>query len=89
MTILLMLILFVDKNEEGLLIIIDGKVTNIAVETLMVDDEIGVREGFFDRVVTEPVVGIFDALSEDCKLFDVNFVIAVEDGKEEGLIDTF
>ena len=79
-----------DENEDGLLITINGEVTNIAVETLMVDEEIeGVREGFLERVVSGPVVGIFEVLSEDCKLFDVIFVIAVEDGNEEGLIDPF
>ena len=79
-----------DENEDGLLITINGEVTNIAVETLMVDEEIeGVREGFLERVVPEPVVGVFDVLSEDCKLFGVIFIIAVEDGKVEGLIDPF
>ena len=76
--------------DEGELIIVDGDVTRVVLETLMVDEEIeGVMEGVFEGVVLEYVVDFLEVVSEDCIFVDVVVSIAVEGDKEEGMIDSF
>ena len=76
--------------DEGVLIIVDGDVTKVVLETLMVDEEIeGVMEGVFEVVVPESVVDFLDAVSEDGIFVDVVVFIAVEGDKEEGMMDSF
>ena len=76
--------------EEDVLIIVDGDVTKVVLETLMVDEEIeGVMEGVFERVVLEYVVDFLEVVSEDGIFVDVVVSIAVEGDKEEGMMDSF
>ena len=76
--------------DEGVLIIVDGDVTKVVLETLMVDEEIeGVMERVFEGVVPESVVDFLEAVSEDGIFVDVVVSIAVEGDKEEGMMDSF
>ena len=76
--------------DEGVLIIVDGDVTKVVLETLMVDEEIeGVMEGVFEGVVTESVVDFLEVVIEDGILVEVIVFVAVEGDKEEGVIDPF
>ena len=76
--------------DEGELIIVDGDVTKVVLETLMVDEEIeGVMEGVFERVVLEYVVDFLEVVSEDGIFVDVVVSIAVKGDKEEGMVDSF
>ena len=74
--------------DEGELIIVDGDVTKVVLETLMVDEEIeGVMEGVFERVVLEYVVDFLGVVSEDGIFVDVVVSIAVKGDEEDGMID--
>ena len=76
--------------DEGVLIIVDGDVTKVVLEILMVDEEIeGVMEGVFEGVVPESVVDFLEVVSEDGIIVDVVVSIAVEGDKEEGMMDSF
>ena len=76
--------------DEGVLIIVDGDVIKVVLETLMVDEEIeGVMEGVFEGIVTESVVDFLEVVSEDGIFVDVVVSIAVEGDKEEGMMDSF
>ena len=76
--------------DEGVLIIVDGDVTKVVLETLMVDEEIeGVMEEVFEGVVPESVVDFLEVVSEDGIIVDVVVSIAVEGDKEEGMMDSF
>ena len=76
--------------DEGVLIIVDGDVTKVVLETLMVDEEIeGVMEGVFEGIVTESVVDFLEVVNEDGIFVDVVVSIAVEGDKEEGMMDSF
>ena len=76
--------------DEGVLIIVDGDVTKVVLETLMVDEEIeGVMEGVFEGVISETVVDFLEVVSEDGIFDDVVVSIAVEGDKEEGMLDPF
>ena len=76
--------------DEGVLIIVDGDVTKVVLEILMVDEEIeGVMEGVFEGVVPESVVDFLEVVSEDGIIVDVVVSIAVEGYKEEGMMDSF
>ena len=70
--------------DEGVLIIVDGNVTNVVLETLIVDEEI---EGVFEGVVPEPLVNFLELVIEDGRFVDVVVSIAVEGDEEEGMID--
>ena len=75
--------------DEGELIIVDGDVTKVVLETLMVDEEIeGVMEGVFERAVLEYVVDFLEVVSEDGIFVDVVVSIAVKGDEEEGMIDS-
>ena len=75
--------------DEGVLIIVDGDVTKVVLETLMVDEEIeGVMEGVFEGVVLEYVVDFLEVVSEDGIFVDVVVSIAVKGDEEEGMIDS-
>ena len=75
--------------DEGVLIIVDGDVTKVVLETLMLDEEIeGVMEGVFERVVLEYVVDFIEVVSEDGIIVDVVVSIAVKGDEEEGMIDS-
>ena len=75
--------------DEGELIIVDGDVTKVVLETLMVDEEIeGVMEGVFERVVLEYVVDFLEVVSEDGIFVDVVVSIAVKGDEEDGMIDS-
>ena len=76
--------------DEGVLIIVDGDVTKVELETLMVDEVIEeVMKGVFEGVVPESVVDFLEVVSEDGIFVDVVVSIAVEGDKEEGMIDSF
>ena len=76
--------------DEGVLIIVDGDVTKVVLETLMVDEEIeGEMEGVFEGVVPDSVVDFLEVVSEDGIIVDVVVSIAVEGDKEEGMMDSF
>ena len=76
--------------DEGELIIVDGDVIKVVLETLMVDEEIeGVMEGVFEGLVLEYFVDFLEDVSEDGIFVDVVVSIAVEGDKEEGMIDSF
>ena len=76
--------------DEGVFIIVEGDVTKVVLETLMVDEEIeGVMEGVFEGVVPESVVDFLEVVSEDGIIVDVVVSIAVEGDKEEGMMDSF
>ena len=76
--------------DECVLIIVDGDVTKVVLEILMVDEEIeGVMEGVFEGVVPESVVDFLEVVSEDGIIVDVVVSIAVEGDKEEGMMDSF
>ena len=75
--------------DEGVLIIVDGDVTKVVLETLMVDEEIkGVMEGVFEEVVLEYVVDFLEVVSENGIFVDVVVSIAVKGDEEEGMIDS-
>ena len=75
--------------DEGVLIIVDGDVTKVVLETLMVDEEIeGVMEGVFERVVLEYFVDFLEVVSEDGIFVDVVVSIAVKGDEEDGMIDS-
>ena len=75
--------------DEGELIIVDGDVTKVVLETLMVDEEIeGVMEGVFEGVVLEYVVDFLEVESEDGIFVDVVVSIAVKGDEEDGMIDS-
>ena len=75
--------------DEGVLIIVDGDVTKVVLETLMVDEEIeGVMEGVFERAVLEYVVDFLEVVSEDGIFVDVVVSIAVKGDEEDGMIDS-
>ena len=75
--------------DEGELIIVDGDVTKVVLETLMVDEEIeGMMEGVFERVVLEYVVDFLEVVSEDGIFVDVVVSIAVKGDEEDGMIDS-
>ena len=76
--------------DDGVFIIVDGDVTKVVLEILMVDEEIeGVMEGVFEGVVPESVVDFLEVVSEDGIIVDVVVSIAVEGDKEEGMMDSF
>ena len=76
--------------DEGVLIIVDGDLTKVVLETLIVEEEIeGVMEGVFKGVVPESVVDFLEVVSEDGIIVDVVVSIAVEGDKEEGMMDSF
>ena len=75
--------------DEGELIIVDGDVTKVVLETLMVDEEIeGMMEGVFEGVVLEYVVDFLEVVSEDGIFVDVVVSIAVKGDEEDGMIDS-
>ena len=79
-----------DAMDEGVLIIVDGDVTKVELETLMVGEVIEeVMKEVFEGVVPESVVDFLEVVSEDGIIVDVVVSIAVEGDKEEGMMDSF
>ena len=73
--------------DEGVLINVDGDVTKVVLETLMVDEEIeGVMEGVFEGVVTESVVDFLEVVIEGGIIVDMIVLVSVEDDREEGIL---
>ena len=79
-----------DAMDEGVLIIVDGDVTKVELETLMVDEVIEeVIKGVFEGVVPDSVVDFLEVVSEDGIIVDVIVFVAVEGTKEDGIFDPF
>ena len=79
-----------DAMDEGVLIIVDGDVTKVELETLMVDEVIEeVMKEVFEGVVPDSVVDFLEVVSEDGIIVDVIVFVAVEGAKEDGMFDPF
>ena len=79
-----------DAMDEGVLIIVDGDVTKVELETLMVGEVIEeVMKGVFEGVVPDSVVDFLEVVSEDGIIVDVIVFVAVEGTKEDGIFDPF
>ena len=79
-----------DAMDEGVLIIVDGDVTKVELETLMVDEVIEeVMKEVFEGIVPDSVVDFLEVVSEDGIIVDVIVFVAVEGAKEDEMFDPF